>query len=189
MIEFGQAASLFPKGYVANAVISECGLYRLMLERRHKEPSAPSLLAEPLVPKTKGMLLVIMLNPSTADHRRNDATIRTLLRLTKQWGYEGFYVLNLYSYRTSKPSELLKLSPEVAIGPDNSKYLAHYIQQSSDVLVGWGNNANPQRAADVLAMVTQYTSRVYCVGCNKNGSPKHPLYTADSTPLTRYPEV
>ena len=52
-------------------------------------------------------VLYIMLNPSLANSDKDDPTIRRLINFTKQLGYGGFYVGNLFSYITPYPKDLL----------------------------------------------------------------------------------
>ena len=55
-----------------------------------------------------GHLMVIGLNPSTADETQDDPTIRRCVGFARQWGYGGLYMLNLFAYRATDPSELMK---------------------------------------------------------------------------------
>lgn len=44
-------------------------------------------------------------NPSTADHRIDDPTVRRWTHFAEAWGYGGFVAVNLYPIRTSIPAE------------------------------------------------------------------------------------
>ena len=48
----------------------------------------------------------IMLNPSRADAQINDPTITRCINFARSWGYGRLEVVNLFAYRTSKPSLL-----------------------------------------------------------------------------------
>ena len=52
-----------------------------------------------------------MLNPNSADASLNDPTITRCINFAKSWGYGRLEVVNLFAYRTSKPS-LLKQAAE-----------------------------------------------------------------------------
>ena len=62
----------------------------------------------------------IMLNPSRADGEVNDPTITRCINLALSWGYGRLEVVNLFAYRTSKPSLLKQVSEP--IGRDNECY-------------------------------------------------------------------
>jgi hypothetical protein len=51
------------------------------------------------------ILVVCMFNPSTADARDDDPTIKRLCAFARAWGYGGILVINLRSYRTADPDE------------------------------------------------------------------------------------
>ena len=83
---------LFGSGQLSGAVLSaeEEALYRYLLWRVW-DSSLP-------------VLLVIMLNPSTADHDKNDRTIETLIARARMTGHGGILVLNLFAWRATQPS-------------------------------------------------------------------------------------
>ena len=78
------------------AIFSKDQKYRYLLERTWNN--------------SKKKLLFIMLNPSSADSKKDDPTIRRLISFSKKWGYGGFKVCNLYSYVTSYQSTLYSRS-------------------------------------------------------------------------------
>ena len=68
----------------------------------------------------------IMLNPSRADAEVNDPTITRCINFAKSWGFGRLEVVNLFAYRTSKPS-LLKQATE-PIGKDNDRYILESVE-------------------------------------------------------------
>ena len=119
-----------------------------------------------------------MLNPSTADAKDDDATIRRCIAFSKAWGRKQMEVRNLYAYRTAYPVQLWIADDPV--GPDNDR---HLINHNGDVIVcAWGANARMSRVAQVYRLLHGGAPLV-CLGLNKDGSPKHPLYIKNGTPL------
>ena len=50
--------------------------------------------------ESKPSVLFIGLNPSTADEKTNDPTIRRLIGFARRWGFGSMYVCNLFAFRT-----------------------------------------------------------------------------------------
>lgn len=53
----------------------------------------------------KRNVLFIGLNPSTADAYEDDATIRRLIGFSKDWGFGGLTIVNLFAYRSTDPKK------------------------------------------------------------------------------------
>ena len=145
------------------AVISPCGTYRYLLKR----------CAESMAPM-KSTALFIMLNPSTADARLDDPTIRRCRAFAKLWDCNGLAVANLYALRSTKPAALW-IHPD-PVGPENDDYLWNFARECGDVVCAWGSNARPERAARVVNIMRDADARLWCLGTTKDGSPRHPLY-------------
>jgi hypothetical protein len=150
-----------------SAKISQCGRYRWVLTRR----VTGRITSHKIKP---GVLLWVMLNPSTADAEVDDATIRKITGFARSWGYREFVVVNLYAYRATDPSELRDVRDPV--GAENDAWIYAASVRASMVILGWGNEADPARAKAVVDILTTDNPVLYCLGVNKNGSPKHPLY-------------
>ena len=69
----------------------------------------------------------IMLNPNSADAEVNDPTITRCINFALSWGYGRLEVVNLFAYRTSKPS-LLKQVTE-PIGIDNDRFILESVSK------------------------------------------------------------
>ena len=105
------------------AVLSDCGKYRYKLFREWN--------------KNKGKVLFIMLNPSTADDKKDDNTIIRCINFAKDWGYGGLMVGNLFAYRTTYPKELFKIKDSE--GKENLKCIKEMIKDADLVICAWGN--------------------------------------------------
>ena len=130
-------------------------------------------------------LLFIGLNPSTAEHVRDDPTVRRLISFAKSWGFSGLFVGNLFSLVSPNPAALfLGESPELPNGP-NDTAIKRMRELSTLVLAGWGNQGQyaGTRPAEVMALVGE---PVYCLKTTKAGEPTHPLYMPRESKLVRY---
>ncbi len=121
----------------------------------------------------------IMLNPSRADAEINDPTITRCINFALSWGYGRLEVVNLFAYRTSKPS-LLKQAAE-PIGSDNDRYILDTAFRSDRVILAWGNHGTwQQQDLYVLQLLKSY-KHLYSLGITKKGCPRHPLYLRSNT--------
>lgn len=123
----------------------------------------------------KGVALVVCLNPSTADERMDDPTIRRCCAFAKSWGFQATCVANLFAIRATDPADMLLADDPV--GPDNDAHLVALSEQADLVVGGWGNDgAHRGRAACVRALLPG----LLCLKQNKSGEPSHPLYLRGS---------
>lgn len=148
----------------ADAVISECGLYRYELERWWSDGPG---------------VLWVMLNPSTADASVDDPTIRRCRGFTRAWGLGGFGVVNLFALRATRPTHLLD-HPD-PVGPLNESFIRRWLRwdRVALVIVAWGAwkvPALPDMDRDVRAWAEQEQRPLWCLGTTKMGDPRHPLY-------------
>ena len=150
-----------------NATFSSCRKYRYSLSR--------------IWDKEKKYVLFIGLNPSTADEEADDPTIRRCVNYAKNWGYGGFMMVNLFAYRTTLPSNLIKV--KYPVGTENDKYIVKLSKKADITVAAWGNNGNLySRDKQVLNLV----SRLMCLKINKSGQPAHPLYLKKGLKLTKF---
>ena len=68
-------------------------------------------------------LLFIGLNPSTADEINDDPTMRRCIRFSKDLGYGGFIMGNIFAYRSTDPKKLKTINNP--IGKRNNFWLKH----------------------------------------------------------------
>ena len=126
----------------------------------------------------------IMLNPSRADAETNDPTITRCINFAQSWGYGRLEVVNLFAYRTPKPS-LLEQARE-PIGRDNPRFILESVEKSDRVILAWGNHGTwQQQDLYTLELLKSY-NHLYCFGTTKKGCPRHPLYLRSSTKPQRW---
>lgn len=156
---------------IVGAKFSEDRKYRYVLWRR---------LASDQVP----MIAYIGLNPSTASEDVNDNTIKKLIKITRNNGYGGFYMLNLFGIISSNP-QVLVYHPD-PIGA-NDAYLQTVIHFVDKVVLCWGTFKEAYstgRAQAVLDMVPE--EKRYCLRKTKKGLPWHPLYCLDKEEIIKF---
>lgn len=116
--------------------------------------------------------MLVGLNPSTADAKRNDPTIRRCIGFACDWGFGGVWVLNLFAFRATYPADLR--AAEDPIGPRNDRWLRRVARQCQRVVACWGNDgAFLGRSARVRGMIGD---RLEVLRINGSGEPAHPLY-------------
>ena len=121
----------------------------------------------------------IMLNPSRADAQTNDPTITRCINFARSWGYGRLEVVNLFAYRTHKPS-LLKQAIE-PIGKDNDSYILESVGKSDRVILAWGNHGLWQQQDLYTLQLLKNHNHLYSLGITKRGCPRHPLYLRSTT--------
>ena len=152
----------------SDAWISPCQKYRYSLSRTWKEGGSS--------------LTVIGLNPSTADGKADDKTIRKCVKFAKKMGHNKLVMVNLFAYRATDPKELLGVKKPV--GPLNDKAIHCALMDSLDnrnsrVVAAWGRSIGKlakARLEELFELQAAKRVDIYCFGQCKDGSPKHPLY-------------
>ncbi|WP_225913985.1 DUF1643 domain-containing protein [Leptolyngbya ohadii] len=123
-------------------------------------------------------LTFVMLNPSTADADCNDPTIRRCIQFAQTWGYGSLKVVNLFGFKATHPKILQQASDP--IGTENDRHLLTAVQSSDRIVIAWGNwGTLANRDRMVMDLIRDYG--VYCLGVNRSGQPKHPLYLSGKT--------
>lgn len=126
-----------------------------------------------------------MLNPSTADDIRDDATIRRCISFARTWGYGALEVVNLFAYRATHPKELRHVADPV--GQENDLYLLRVQSRVETIVVAWGNWGRFQQRNKTVLNLLADRSVIYCLGLTRLGHPRHPLYVRADTALIRFP--
>ena len=122
----------------------------------------------------------VMLNPSTADATTNDPTIRRTIGFARREGAGRLLVVNLWSRRATKPSELFQMARPGG-GRRNDEALRAAADAAETVVVAWGvHGAWRGRDRTVAGLLER---RLWCLGTTKDGHPRHPLYVRADQPL------
>lgn len=145
-----------------SAEISPCGLYRHSLARWWG----------------KGKRLgFVMLNPSTADGRVDDRTIRRCIGFAKREKFDGIEVRNLFQFRAPDPAAMME-APD-PLGPRADEFLLQ-LKNCPLIVAAWGNEGIFMgRAAEARRLL----SGMFALKINASGEPGHPLYLRRNAPL------
>jgi hypothetical protein len=128
-----------------------------------------------------------MLNPSTADARSDDPTIRRCISFSRKWGATRMTVVNLFNWRCSDPRDLREVEDPVGPQPFADRLLLKSIRKCTHVVLGWGTHGKlNERNREVFALLKRNAVPVKCLGRSKDGHPLHPLYLASRTELRMY---
>ncbi|MGH2451997.1 MAG: DUF1643 domain-containing protein [Candidatus Limnocylindria bacterium] len=120
------------------------------------------------------LIAFCMLNPSAADERSDDPTIRRCIGYARDWGYGGVEIVNLFALRATDPRELWDARDPVGRG--NDVYVIEAAQRSEAVVIAWGvHGAFRSRGAAALDLLSP-RARLLALGWTRAGEPRHPLY-------------
>ncbi len=161
---------------IRTAKLSECGRYRYSLGRAWK----PNM----------GAALFVCLNPSTADHTKDDPTVRKCIGFAERWGFGAMWIVNLFAFRATDPRELRRaqsLGADIVGGIKNREAIIEGAKFSDRVVLAWGAHAKPW--TPYTKTVTQIVQEaigvrpLWCLGTTNDGQPRHPLMLAYKTTL------
>lgn len=156
-----------------NALISGDGIFRYTLTRywtndRHLK------------------VVFCMLNPSVADSKIDDPTVRRCVEFAKSWGAGAIEIVNLFAHRSTDRRYLDILS----VGPDNDYFILQAAKSNPpfsfapSIVCAWGlldKRFMVERADAVLKMIRDSGCMTWCLGRTKDGFPRHPLYLRRDT--------
>lgn len=155
------------------ATFSLCGRYRYTLRRRWADGPA---------------CCWVMLNPSTADERQDDPTIRRCIGFSRAWGYAGLVVVNLFALRSPDPAALWVPSAD-PVGRDNDSAIRLAAASSGLVVAAWGVQSHDRfrvRSLTVERELRDAGVPLWCLGLTKLGYPRHPLYVSGKAEAVPY---
>jgi hypothetical protein len=135
----------------------------------------------------QGRVCFIMLNPSTADASKDDATIRKCVGFARKWGFAALDVVNLFALRTKHPSDL-RCAPDL-VGPRDQAerlysdiWLTHAAAMADKCVAAWGNDGSLYGRDRVVLKLLKGLP-LFCLSVTEKGQPGHPLYIPYHTPL------
>lgn len=152
------------------AIFSKCGHYRYALGRMWTPIADHDI---------RKVLVVVGLNPSTANESEDDPTIRRCMDYARRWGHHGLTMLNLFAYRATDPRQLLTQLANGGdiIGGDAQEAALRVFTENRRVLCAWGVHGHiADRSDHVTKKLRELGCELVHLGLTKGGLPKHPLY-------------
>lgn len=128
-------------------------------------------------------LVVIGLNPSTANEQKPDATMRKVMGFAEGNGFDSFIMLNLYPQRTPRPAELHQMRDEALHRRNLEKIKAALnLLKFPSILMAFGDNIGCRSylhdcLKDIVDVLSPLNPQwLHAGSLTRNGNPRHPLY-------------
>lgn len=128
---------------------------------------------------------IIGVNPSKANERDNDHTIRKDIGFASRLHFGGLLKINVGAYCATDAREWRRVADP--IGDENSvQHLLKYLEQFEvrTVIAAWGKNGN--YFIGRCEAIVREIPNLFCLGMNDDGSPRHPARLPYSTPLIEF---
>ena len=137
-------------------------------------------------------LVVIGVNPSTANESKLDATKRRVFGFAEHNGYDGFVMINLYPQRTTDFGAVHQQRNE-ELHQKNLEAIRAFFKDSEDldILAVWGNHGGERTYLkdcfrDIVSVLQEGGRRVAWkqIGAlAQKKQPRHPLYARQDSSL------
>ena len=144
---------------------------------------------------TKGInpLIVIGINPSTADENIADRTINKVRRFAAVNDFDSYIMLNLYPQRTPFPDDLHAEADEISI-KENLKHIESITSQFENptILAAWSEKIAVRNYLKncLVSIIEAFSSDnvkwIKLGEFTKSGHPRHPLYASYDLALTDF---
>ena len=169
----GKTRLKLPDGVIGDAHFSQCGRYRHSLSRDWTKTGQS--------PKS---ILFVGLNPSVAGADVSDPTCHREMTFAKDWGFTRYLKANVLDWRATSPTDIPK-DPDLARSAQNMATLAELAKESEIIVMASGNIHKRFLLieTETLTLLRNAGKPVKCLGINKSGHAKHPLYLRQDSQL------
>ncbi|MDT8327068.1 MAG: DUF1643 domain-containing protein [Roseovarius sp.] len=173
----GKVRLRLPDGVIGGAAYSDCGRYRQMLSRDWTPKGG--------TPRT---VLFVGMNPSVASAEVSDPTCHRELGFARDWGFTRYLKGNVLDWRATSPKDIPH-DPTEACSALNIPALVEMAQEAELVVMAYGKLPSRYHSVvgEAIAAIVRSGRPLKCLGLNKDGSAKHPLYLRKDTTLIDYP--
>lgn len=125
----------------------------------------------------------ILCNPSIADEKKLDPTLRKVRGFCTRNGAGGFKIVNLFALVSTDPRGLR--GHEDPVGAENDRWIKQACAEAPRVVAAWGQVGGQYRAraAEVMGFLE---GPVWSLGTTNAGYPFHPLMLPYTTPFNPF---
>lgn len=153
------------------AIKSDCGSYRFVLSRTWNKgfPIGAFLCA----------------NPSKADELRYDMTVFKCGNMAVNWGWGGFFILNLFPNYSTDPAGVVRNTKADQL---NERHVRRVLAEVDMVVIACGNG-HSDRLEELLEGLPR--RKLFCLRKNKGGGFLHPARIDPQdyqSPVPAFPE-
>ena len=128
-------------------------------------------------------LFVFGVNPSTADDKKTDRTIKKVMGFAERNGYKSFVMFNLYPKIATNPNDLPDEMNRIMMDK-NLEVISSILslKKEADVLLAWGGLIYSRTylslcLKEIYQSIKWNSLNFYRIGdFLKSGQPRHPLY-------------
>lgn len=126
-------------------------------------------------------LIVVGINPSIANDKQPDATMRRVLGYAERNNFDGFIMINVYPLRATNPKNLPK-DMDYKVHNQNLVHIIDVLRRhsSATILVAFGNPINERKYLkkcfiDIIKQSLQFNLKWKQIGqLTASGNPRHP---------------
>ncbi len=124
-------------------------------------------------------LVFFGINPSKATINENDKTITIIENVARNFGYDGYIMLNLYPVRATKMSNTFFESYSEKEITVNLEYVKNVIKPRQNIVAAWGCHITDktyflQSLIEINRIVSSANAKWLCLSKTKYGHPHHP---------------
>lgn len=169
---------ILPNGITGGAIFSEDRAYRQLLTRQRKETY-------------KKIILWVGLNPSTAGGDEDDRTTQIETNISWRANFFFYAKVNVCDLVATRPQNMLR--SEAPRSDANIKMIRRWANnpKTTTIVLAFGIFQPEIRLymRETVELLKQTGHPLLCIGANKDGSPKHPLYAPRDAELVPWQEV
>ncbi|MEL6646692.1 MAG: DUF1643 domain-containing protein [Pseudomonadota bacterium] len=173
----GKVRLKLPNGVIGGARFSKCGRYRQALTRDWTAQGA-----------TPRAVLFVGMNPSVAAADVSDPTCHRELIFAQDWGFTRYLKGNVLDWRATSPKDIPH-DPSEACSAENLPVLREMADEAELIIMAFGKLHKRHHGVleAVTAAMVESGKPLQCLGLNKDGSAKHPLYLRKDTKPVSFP--